>query len=158
MSRARAAGRKLAKGLGTTVLGGGVGAIGYALHGLSSKLTAPNGDMTKYPGRFWIPGVAMLAAGHFMHRRPKLSNAGIALCGAAGFSIAEGATLAYTIKQNQKTQAASSGATTQGLGDGPSYYETGAVMGASDTGALLPGNEVGEIYSVESELAPAMAM
>jgi hypothetical protein len=162
MSRARAAGRKLAKGLGTTVLGGGVGAIGYALHGLSSKLTAPNGDMTKYPSRFWIPGVAMLAAGHFMHRRPRLANAGIALCGAAGFSIAEGATLAYTIKQNQKTQAASSGATTQGLSEGPgnlpSYYETGAVMGPSDTGALLNGADVGEVYSVDSELAPAMAM
>ncbi len=161
MSRARAAGRKLAKGLGTTVLGGGVGAIGYAIHGLSSKLTAPNGDMTKYPSRFWIPGAAMLAAGHFMHRRPRLANAGIALCGAAGFSIAEGATLAYTIKQNQKSQAASQGTTTQGLGDGPSMYDSydaGAVMAQRDVGALLAGEDVGEIYSVESELAPAMAM
>jgi hypothetical protein len=138
-----------------------VGAIGYAIHGLSSKLTAPAGDMTKYPTRFWIPGVAMLAAGHFMHRRPRLANAGIALCGAAGFSIAEGATLAYTIKQNQKTQAAQSSGTTtttQGLGDGPSIYDAGAVLESSDVGALLAGNEVGEIYSVESELAPAMAM
>jgi hypothetical protein len=145
--------------LGGTVLGGGIGAIGYAIHGLSAKITAPGGDMTKYPTRFWIPGVAMLAAGHFMRRRPKLANAGTAMLGAAGFSIAEGAILAYTIKQNAKATTAPATTQTQGLQTGPSYYsETGAVLNSADTGALLQGSEVGEVYNVETELAPAMAM
>ncbi len=161
-SRARAAGRALAKGLGKTLLGGGVGAVGYAVHGLSSKITAPNGDMSKYPTRFWIPGVAMLAAGHLMRRRPRTSEAGMALCGAAGFSLAEGATLAYTIKQNASPAPAPATTQTQGFGDTPGtaypYGETGAVLSPADTGALLTGGEVGEIYQVSEDLAPAMAM
>lgn len=141
MSRARALGRGAVKGLGGAVLGAGVGAVGYAVHGLSSKITAPDGDMSKYPSRFWIPGAAMLVVGHVLRRKPKTALAGAALCGAAGFSIAEGATLAYTIKGNQKAQAA---AGTQGLAPGM-YSETGAVFSAGDeVGALMtPGETVG---------------
>lgn len=142
MSRARALGRGAVKGLGGSVLGAGVGAVGYAVHGLSSKITAPDGDMSKYPGRFWIPGAAMLVVGHVMRRKPKTMLAGAALCGAAGFSIAEGASLAYTIKSNANAQAKAAG--TQGLAPGM-YSETGAVFSSRDeVGALMtPGETVG---------------
>lgn len=142
MSRARTLGRWAVKGFGGSVLGAGVGAVGYAVHGLSSKITAPDGDMSKYPGRFWIPGAAMLMVGHVMRRKPKTMLAGAALCGAAGFSIAEGAALAYTIKSNAKAQAATTG--TSGLAPGM-YNETGAVFSPHDeVGALMtPGETVG---------------
>jgi hypothetical protein len=136
-SRAKAAGRAVVKGLGGTLLAGGVGAIGYGIHGIAAKITAPGGDMSKYPGRGWIPGVAMLVAGHMLKRRPRLTTAAIALQGAAGFSLAEYGTLAYIIKQNAANQPPSGAqAGTSGVG---------AVMGPADlqdTGALLTGYEV----------------
>jgi hypothetical protein len=154
-SRARRAGRAVAKGAGGTVLGVGVGAIGYGIHGISGKITAPGGDMNKYPALGWIPGVAMAAAGHFMKQKsPKLATAGIALTGAAGFSLAEYATLAYTIKQNAKAQAASTG--TQGL-----IADAGAVMSyndVNDTGALLTGHEVESSGFADVDASVAQAM
>lgn len=138
-SRARAAGRAVVKGLGGTLLAGGVGAIGYGIHGIAGKITAPGGDMSKYPSRGWIPGAVMLVAGHLLKRRPRLTTAAIALQGAAGFSLAEYGTLAYTIKQNASSQPAATG--TQGL----VVDDAGAVMSASDVreaGALLTGHEV----------------
>jgi FtsH-binding integral membrane protein len=151
--KARALGRGAVKGLGGSVLAAGVGAVGYAVHGLSSKITAPNGDMSKYPSRFWIPSVAMLVVGHVMRRKPKTVLAGAALCGAAGFSIAEGATLAYTIKSNAKAQAAAGG--TSGLApDGYSetgavFGETGAVYGETVGARMTPGETVGSIMNDE---------
>ena len=139
--KARALGRGAVKGLGGSVLGAGVGAVGYAVHGLSSKITAPNGDMSKYPSRFWLPGAAMLVVGHVMRRKPKTMLAGAALCGAAGFSLAEGATLAYTIKSNAKAQAA---AGTSGLAP-DMFNETGAVFG--ETGAVFTGETVGALMT-----------
>lgn len=154
MSRARALGRFAARGLGGSVVGVGVGAVGYGVHNMASKITAPNGDMSKYPTRFWIPGLAMGFAGHFMRRKPKLALMGAALCGAAGFSIAEGANLAYTIKQNQKAQGQPASPGVQGLD------ETGAVMGARsfETGALLPASEVQGIYDENLVGSDAMAL
>jgi hypothetical protein len=146
-SRARALGRGAVKGIGGTAMGMGVGAVGYAAHGLSSKLTAPNGDMSKYPTRFWIPGAALAIAGHIMRRKPKLHDMGCALTGAAGFSLAEGATLAYSIKQNATAQTS---AGTQGLAPGM-YNETGAVFSANeDVGALVSAQEsVGNLQDQE---------
>lgn len=156
MSRARNIGRAAAKGIGGTVLAGGVGAIGYGVHGMSSKITAPGGDMSKYPARFWIPGAAMLVAGHVMRRRPKLMLAGAALCGAAGFSIAEGAALAYTIKQNANAQAKAAG--TQGLAPN-AYDETGAVFSPNDAGALLSHSEtVGIGNTVNDQVESLMGL
>lgn len=143
MSRARALGRGAVKGIGGTVVGVGVGAVGYAIHGLSSKITAPAGDMTKYPARFWIPGAAMLVVGHVLRRKPKTMLAGAALCGAAGFSIAEGATLAYTIKSNAKAQAATG---TSGLAPGM-YTETGAVFGGNTGAVFGPLDNVGALMN-----------
>lgn len=152
-------GKAAARGIGGTVLAGGVGAIGYGVHGMSSKITAPDGDMSKYKTRFWIPGVAMLAAGHFMRRRPKTALMGAALCGAAGFSIAEGATLAYTIKVNEKAQGGAGGET-----KGLVYDETGAVLNAAATeaGALMPAHltnaEVSGIYDATLREQDAMML
>jgi hypothetical protein len=141
------------------MLAGGVGMVGYAIHGLSAKITAPGGDMSKYPKLGWVPGVAMLVAGAYMRNKPKLTTVGIALQGAAGFSLAEYGTLAYTIAQNAKQQAAAQAnapATTQG-------FETGAVMGFNDVhdaGALLNGYqyETGGYQDVDANYAAAMAM
>lgn len=112
--------------------------------------------MSKYPARGWIPGVAMAAAGHFIKRRPRMQTAGIALIGAAGFSLAEYGTLAYTIQQNAKAQAQSTGPGTQGIVD------AGAVMSFTDveTGALLTGheNEATGYADVDANVAQAMLM
>lgn len=153
MSRARALGKAAARGFGGTLVATGVGAVGYGVHNLASKLTAPNGDMSKYTTRFWIPGVAMGIAGHFMRRRPKMALMGASLCGAAGFSIAEGANLAYTIKQNQKAQGSASQPGVQGL-------DTGAVLNARalETGALLPADEIAGIYDPDLVNSDAMAL
>ena len=98
----------------------------------------------------------MLVGGHLMKRRPRLHDWGMALCGAAGFSLAEGATLAYTIRQNAPAAATTQ---TQGFEGGPgTAYETGAVMSPADTGALLQAADVGNVYEIDQELAPAMAM
>lgn len=158
-SRARRAGAAVAKGAGGTVLAMGVGAIGYGIHGISGKITAPGGDMNKYPALGWIPGIAMAAAGHLLKAKPKMQTAGIALIGAAGFSLAEYGTLAYTIQQNAKsssTTTSSTTTTTQGITD------AGAVMSYNDveTGALLTGHEqeATGYADVDANIAQAMAM
>lgn len=144
MSRARALGRGLAKGLGTTLMAGGVGAVGYGLHAMSSKFTAPDGDMSKFKSRCWIPGAAMVAAGHMMHRRPKLQTAGIALAAAGGFAMAENLTLRANIVANEKGAGSTAPAQPKVGVQGLAPYgleDTGALLGPGDTGAVLSASD-----------------
>jgi hypothetical protein len=142
-ARAHAIGVSARRGLGSTLAGGGVGAVAF----FAQNFAAQKWPSMVGSAKGYAPGAVLLLAGHFVGRSKYQRFSG-ALCGAAGYALAQN----FQVQRMVAAQAAANPAALPGGTSAVAWGRdlTGAVARGRDlTGAVDDAYGTGDADAVD---------